>query len=396
MDEVFNVIVVGAGPGGAQCARELSKKGWRAALIEKNKEIGEPNFSTAGTTDYLLKEFNLPQSVVGTSWDKVSIISSFNEYNWKFDKVRGYVLKFDELKKFLTKEALDNGCQVYSGSAVKGPLLENGKVVGVEFEDSAKDGLRGKIIVDASGALAVIASKIGLRKQVLAYPAEGLEYIMNNVNFPLKNTLYTYLGRKYVPHGYGWIFPMGEHTAKVGIAIYEAEKYKKDNKSMLDMLKEFIEKLPWLKGATYDELHGGSIYVTGGIKNYVHDNVLAVGDAGAQINPLAGEGIRHAMRAGNMAAENIDKALKDNDLSKLKSYEKEWKKYTGIKWKLSEIIEQLIYHRLNDKQQDRFLYYCRNFSSQDVFDIMFEYKFRIFFKALKPISPLSLIRSFKT
>src|SRR3989338_5449715 len=167
MDEVFDVIVVGAGPGGAQCARELSKKGWRVALIEKNKEIGEPNFSTAGTTDYLLKEFNLPQSVVGTSWDKVSIISSFNEYNWKFDKVRGYVLKFDELKKFLTKEALDNGCQVYSGSAVKGPLLENGKVVGVEFEDSAKDGLRGKIIVDASGALAVIASKIGLRKQVL-------------------------------------------------------------------------------------------------------------------------------------------------------------------------------------------------------------------------------------
>ena len=42
----LDVIIVGAGPSGAQCARELVKKGHKVLLIEKSKEIGEPNFSS--------------------------------------------------------------------------------------------------------------------------------------------------------------------------------------------------------------------------------------------------------------------------------------------------------------------------------------------------------------
>ncbi len=45
----FDVIVIGAGPAGGSCARECAKRGLKVLLIERSQEIGEPNYSTAGT-----------------------------------------------------------------------------------------------------------------------------------------------------------------------------------------------------------------------------------------------------------------------------------------------------------------------------------------------------------
>ncbi len=51
----FDVIIAGAGPAGANLARELSKKKYKVLLIEKSKEIGQPNFSSAATPDYTIR-----------------------------------------------------------------------------------------------------------------------------------------------------------------------------------------------------------------------------------------------------------------------------------------------------------------------------------------------------
>lgn len=50
--DTFDVIIAGANQ-----ARELSHKGYKILLIEKSKEIGQPNFSSAGTPDYTIREF---------------------------------------------------------------------------------------------------------------------------------------------------------------------------------------------------------------------------------------------------------------------------------------------------------------------------------------------------
>lgn len=384
MSETYDVIIVGAGPAGGTCARELAKKSWKVLLIERSKEIGEPNFSSGGIPYYLLDEFSLPQSIVADYWDKFQVVTPSHKLTWKYNNPKGYVLKFNELKKFLVKDAQDFGCTVMSGRTVEDLLQKDNKINGVIIKDT-NERIFGKIIIDASGLQGIIASKVGLRKPVISSLTIGMEHIMNNVNFPTKHVLSFFLGRKFTQNGYSWIFPMGENKVKVGSIIYESTKYKTNNKSLVEQLNRFAKSIDWLNNANIEETHGGSIFISGGIKKLVFSNVLAVGDSAALINPLGAEGIRHAMRAARMAAQTIDKTLTSGNLENLYDYEKMWKNYSGKKWRISRIFADFFYHKLNDNMLDKFFYLLKSLPADDIFNLVFEYKFRIFLKVFRKI-----------
>ena len=61
----YDIIIVGAGPAGAQCARYISEHSkYSVLLLDKTQEIGEPKKSTAGTFPETMQVFDLPRSVV--------------------------------------------------------------------------------------------------------------------------------------------------------------------------------------------------------------------------------------------------------------------------------------------------------------------------------------------
>ena len=375
VENEFDVIIVGAGPAGAQCARELVKKGYKVLLIEKSKEIGEPNFSSVGTTDYTMEEFGIPQDVIADYWDGFLGVGPTKQVLWEYQKLRGYVLQFNKLKRFLISDGEEHGLEVYVGTAVTEPVIENGKVVGVAYAGIEKGEVTAKIIVDASGPPGVIASKVGLRPAVLSASTVALEYIMDNITFPRPHTLEFYAGPSWLLNGYAWIFPFGEKQAKVGVIVYDSSEHASHD-ALIDLLKGFIEKIPWLASAQPLELHGSSLYITGGIDHHVKDNVVVIGDAAAQINPLVAEGIRHALRSGRMAAESIDEVLKTGDTNKLTSYQEKWKSYVASKWKTSELFAQIIYHKLTDNQWDDALVLIKELTPEELFDIVFEFEFK--------------------
>lgn len=380
MKNKYDIVIAGAGPAGANCARILSKNGLKVLLVERNQEIGAPNFSSAGTPSYVLKEFSLPKTIVGGTWDKFEIVADNKNKIWHYKKPRGYVLKFNELKKFLVGDAIKNSCDVLVGTnIVKFQKTQKGVVV--EFTGINKSQVSAKIIVDATGPAGILATQAKLRKQIPIEPSVGLEYIMTNVKFKTKNNLAFYLGKNYVPHGYAWIFPMGKNTAKVGVAVYENSKYK--DVSPINYLKDFVKKVDILKDAQPLELHGSSLYVTGGNKKLISGNLVVIGDAAMQVNPLGAEGIRHALYASKFAAAAITKAIRKNNFKYLKEYENSWKKYVGNKWKISFLLTKVVYPRLSGF--DKGLEAIKHLSADDIFDLMFEYKFTKVFKLLRTI-----------
>lgn len=378
----FDVIVVGAGPAGANCARELSKFGDKVLLVEKSQEIGTPNFSSAGMPNYVLEEFSLPKSVVGDYWDKLQIITAHNEFTWHYGKKRGHVLKFNELKRFLVNDAVSSGCRLLIGTSVTKPIFKNKKAVGIEFTGLEKGKAWAKIIVDASGAPGILASKIGLRKETLTAPTTGLEYIFSGVKFPKEHTLTFFLDTKIAPHGYAWIFPQGKNQAKVGIGIYDTPRFAK--KPLGDLLKELIEMIPWLKNAQPVELHGSTLYINCQLNDFVKENVIAIGDAAVQINPLGAEGIRHALRSSRFAAKRIHEALTKENISVLKQYNKDWRDYIGRKWQIANFLSQIVYHKFTDEMFDKVLESAKKLEAEDVYELLFEYNFRKIFKAVRP------------
>lgn len=388
MEKNFDVIIVGAGPAGSQCARELSKKGKKVLIIEKSSGIGRPDFSSGGTPKETFKDFDLPLDLGRGSWSKI-LIAAYNDFKiWNYKKIRGYVFDFNKLKKFLIGEAIKNGAEVLIGTAAEEPVMENDFIVGVKYKGAFGEGVvRSKIVVDASGPIGVLASKIGLRKAKPCSASIGIEVIAENAPKEFKDILAFYFSDYYVPYGYGWIFPFGENSSKVGVAVYKAEKYgisKVDfgTADMIKILKNFIGRFPQLKNIQLIDLHGGNIYINGGIKKHSKNGFLAIGDAAMQINPLAGEGIRHALYSGRIAAAVANQALSKNDFSEviLKEYDENWEKYVGSKWKRSFMVSEKLYGNLTKSQWQDIMRILSALSPEKLFDVGFNFDF---IKAIK-------------
>ncbi len=373
----YDVVIVGAGPAGGQCARELSIAGKKVLLIEKSKEIGQPNFSSAGTPKELLDDFDLPLDFAPGKWSKILIATGNVSKIWDYGATRGYVLDFAGLKKFLVKEAVKHGAKILIGTSVKKPILKDGVIIGVSYDGVFGEGKAfADIIIDASGPAGVLASELGLRKGFNSNLSLGIEFIAENVPKELTKSLAFYFGSAYVPYGYGWIFPMGENSAKIGVAVYNISEHKGVN--IMESLKKFIAKFPQLKNAAFVDLHGASLYVNGGVDKHTADNFIFIGDAASQINPLAGEGIRHAMHSARIASKIIIQALDKKDFSQhsLSQYDKEWKKYIGRKWKQSLLISQKIYSGISGKEADKFMKILAELSNEDIFALGFDYNYK--------------------
>ena len=74
MIKEYDVIVVGAGPAGGQCARNLAKKGVNVLLVERYNSFYDNDFSSAGMSLEGFNEFkftNLFRRVFAYIWKKL-------------------------------------------------------------------------------------------------------------------------------------------------------------------------------------------------------------------------------------------------------------------------------------------------------------------------------------
>jgi len=80
-EDSYDVVVVGAGPAGGQCARDVASRGHDVLLLEAESEEEFPrrsNKSTAGTFPRMLTRFGVPDSVIENKTDSV-VLESPNE-----------------------------------------------------------------------------------------------------------------------------------------------------------------------------------------------------------------------------------------------------------------------------------------------------------------------------
>jgi len=376
----YDVVVVGAGPAGSGCARELAKKGLSVLILERSLEIGQPNFSTAGTPPETIRDFKLPKSVVFSSWNSMALNGPNEKAEFLFNKTIGYTLKFRELKQFLVKDAIMHGADTASNANVDKAVVKNGRVVGVEFDGaSGRKIVYASIVVDATGAEGKLASQLGLRKKTMKRYSPAVEYYMLGLHLERDSKrVDLYIGSEY-QGGYAWIFPTGRNQAKVGLG-WALEDNKLKDKNLLHNLANFIGKNEQLKGGRPIELHSHYLFANGGLRKHSMNGFLAIGDAACQVNPLAGEGIRHCLWSGRSAAKVINNVLRNKgDIS---DYDAEWKERIGNKWKISAMIQKYLC-KLDDKAIDILIREAKKIDGEDFLEVFFHYKFSLIKKYIR-------------
>ena len=352
MKERYDVIVVGAGPGGSMTAKTAAKEGLDVLLIEKRQQIGDPVRCAEGVNKVYLKEYIEPDPAWISAEVKGSKVYSPDgtmvEMSEELSGAEvGYVLERKVFDRALAREAALAGVEVMVKTRATGLLMEDGFVKGIKAEYMGKQyEIMADIVVGADG----IESKVGrwagidttLKPRDMCTCAQ---YLMTNIDIDPDFCKF-YLGNKIAPLGYVWIFPKGRNTANVGIGI---TGHMSGEVRALELLDEFINK-HYPDGKKIEMVVGG-VPVCGSIARTVSNGLMLVGDAARQSDPVTGGGIFNSMWAGDIAGKVAANAIRRSDVSaeSLQEYEKKWRVELGRDLDMGMVVKERFTRMTDDE-----------------------------------------------
>jgi len=380
----YDAVIVGAGPAGGQCARQLALSGKKVLVLEKSKDFTINNYSSGGAPLSIMEAYALPQHIVSTYWDKLALRTTREMHHWTSGKPVGVILDFKQLRHFLTEEASKHAGEIRLGCTFINHTQGNGYTL-VHLQQQGKRAheiVQTRVLVDATGSERDVLSQKAYDKSK-ALASTGIEYHVEVDDFIYQRyaeTLSFFLGHRWMPQGYAWIFPVKKNILKVGIIRYFLhEQIVPHDLSMRNYLDHLMLQCFGSLNLPIHDKHGKTLYYTYKQKDlHYNNNIIAIGDAVSTLNPLAAEGIRHAMESGNIAAKHIIAYLENREY--FDRYPSDLQQYYGLKWRLSEILMNRIYREKNDRKLDLMLRAFKFFSFNEIIDLGFNYKWH---KALK-------------
>ena len=365
-DDRYDVVIAGAGPAGAHCARELATRDYEVLVLETETEDEFPaqsDKSTGGTFRSMLRRFDIPDDVVMHVTNAL-VLESPTEYVRQ--EYPGAVLDFAAFKQFLVEDGREKGAEYRFDARVTSPITEGGEIVGVEYNGDEE--VSGEIVVDATGPSAPLARALGVsdlerRNHVLGveYEFEGVD-VMNPYYPNLTDSMMLRLDNEYAPGGYAWIFHTGGDTAKVGVCYLDAEghdRYGEEDHSLEEYLERWLADDPRLRDAERKDgiVRHGSAHVQAP-KSMSTDRFLAIGDTIPTVDALWGEGIYKCLRSARAAAKTVDECLSadplDTSAAALSAYDERWHEEVAPDAKTRLRAARFV-HRMSDDRADTLL-----------------------------------------
>lgn len=313
MDRHYDILIIGAGPGGSTAARFSASMGAKVLLIDKKKNPGFPVQCGELVSQWVFRY--IPQFSNSIVQRIENIIIHFS--NGDNLKIRNPAVMIDRFifdKDLLVSAALSGVNISVATKAIK--LLSNGVMV---EKDGKKELINSKIIIGADGVNSVVSRWIGAPavKKIHTIQVEA-------PIFKVSSDAEIFFDKEF-KGGYGWFFPKGMR-ANIGIGIISSE-----SKNLHKLLDKFLE---YLKSSGRLQRLGIISKVMGLLpcepsEKVFSGNIILVGDAAGFAHPISGAGIMNALISGEIAGTISAEAIKRNDISYLENYEIEWQKYFG-------------------------------------------------------------------
>ena len=327
----YDLVVVGAGPGGSTAAHVAAQAGLSVLLLEKRQEIGAPVRCAEGVGHDLLIPFITPDPRwISAEVRGARLTVSGPDYGETLEAEggRGYVLERRVFDRVLAEGAARAGAEVRVKTAAVDLLREGTAVCGVVLQGpGGRWAVMARVVVAADGIESQVGNWAGLRTTLPLKDAMSCaQYLLVGVDINPRCLEY-YVGGGVAPGGYAWVFPKGDGMANVGLGL-QADLA---DEPALNYLDRFIDSQPHLAPGSAVTLVAGGVPVALPPPRLVTGGLMLVGDAARQVDPLTGGGITNGMAAGRLAAEVAARAIAAGDTSAeaLSAYEVEWQASLG-------------------------------------------------------------------
>jgi len=325
---MYDVVIVGAGPGGSAAAHYLARRGLDVLLLDK---ADFPRDKTCGDglsprALGVLDDMGMLSDVVraGGRINGVDIVApkghSVSVPVPAQDGLPGYSLIVPRLilDNAIRERAVASGAQFQSPVRVTDVEAEgNSVVVKGEFRGRSVS-FWGRIAIIATGASVKLLLRMGLLKQAPRMMLAARAYFEDMAG--LSDYIQVRFDGVPLP-GYGWVFPLSGSSANVGAGFFRtglAARWAPDTPRQA--FDAFVQT-PSLQGMLARARRAGPVKgyplrVDFATAPTVGERVLLVGEAAGLVNPLTGEGIDYALESGRMAAEHLVTGFASGDLSR--------------------------------------------------------------------------------
>lgn len=343
-DEVYDVIVVGAGPAGSVAAEALAQRSLRVALLEEHPQVGEPNHCSGLVSPRTLQAAGVAEEIVGLRrYDRARIWGPGGDTLWvRSASVQAIAIDRPLLDQILAGRAARAGADLMRGTKACAFERAAGHVQ-VSAQRAGEDlTLRARLLIGADGAYSRVARWMGGFRYREAIPAVKAEVAFRG---PGTDDIEIFVGNQIAPGWFGWLIPVSPSEARIGVGTAG---------SLKGCFPAFCDRLR----SRFGPLHVGQVrkglIPLGPPGDYIADQVMLVGAAAGQTKPTTGGGVYLGVRAAQLAAETALRALERGKTTRqaLSAYPRHWQRCEGYEVKVGHWLRTL-FRRLSDRDLTR-------------------------------------------
>ncbi|MBR3588064.1 MAG: NAD(P)/FAD-dependent oxidoreductase [Clostridia bacterium] len=313
----YDVAVIGGATSGSFFARKMAEKGYNVLVIDRNplEKIGTRyDIFHIGRKEF--ERFGIPRPVKGDKEWAFEFETNYTaapsgKYPIKtFDPMVG--LHMHDYTVLMNEWAKEKGVVFIYSASFEDFVYENGKISGFTYstEDGTEEVLA-KCIVDCSGIESIPRRKLpenALVEKFEISPEDMFYVVLKYVKFKDPDFVYNTSSTGW-PFYKSWLAPQADPNGGI-LGIGACNSYKQAE----TILEDVIKTIP-LPEYTIVHTEKGKTPYTRPPYSFVTDNFIVTGDSGCLTKPNNGEGVTSSMVHMEIAADVLDEAIKQNDLS---------------------------------------------------------------------------------
>ncbi len=300
MHEQTDILIIGGGPAGLSCARELARQGRRVLILERKSHIGAKVCAGGITWSGLLQ--HVPAELIERPFPSQTIVTNMQRCQIREPMPMVATINRVRLGQWMATRALEAGARIQTNARVLS--LANNQAT-VRMPTGQEDVVSFNHLVGADGANSLVRRHLNLTTEKKGI---GLNACLPIVH----NHMQWHFDPKRFRNGYAWIFP---HRQSCSVGAY-----MQWGDMPVGQLKDHL--IDWAQG---EHIQIPRDAIQAGLINYDYQghrfgNSWLIGEAAGLTSGLTGEGIYPAIVSGQEVARALmDPGYKTNRIEAMVS-----------------------------------------------------------------------------